>query len=203
MRPKNDFAALIGSRICHDLISPIGAIDNGLELLEMSIPSMGPEMELIAASVHHASARIRFFRIAFGSAGTQQVGKSEVTSILRDMFAEGRFDVIWKPEEGIPKTLIRLTFLALLCMESGMPFGGRIEIAHEDGKMLLTGHADKFKIDPSLWAILTGSPSLTDSPSDQPLIPAHVQFGLLHETATTEQRSLEVSTDNDLIVIKV
>lgn len=56
-----NYAALIGSRICHDLISPIGAINNGLELIEMSAPSLGPEMALISDSVTSASARIRFF----------------------------------------------------------------------------------------------------------------------------------------------
>lgn len=57
-----NLAALIGSRICHDLISPIGAINNGLELLGMSDTPEGPELELISESVGNASARIRFFR---------------------------------------------------------------------------------------------------------------------------------------------
>ena len=62
-----NLAALIGSRICHDLISPIGAINNGLELLDMNGGVQGAEMELISGSVGNAGARIRFFRIAFGS----------------------------------------------------------------------------------------------------------------------------------------
>ena len=64
-----NLSALIGSRICHDLISPIGAINNGLELLGMSGNTPGPEMELIHDSVGNASARIRYFRVAFGAAG--------------------------------------------------------------------------------------------------------------------------------------
>lgn len=58
-----DLPALIGSRICHDLISPIGAINNGLELLNMAGTGAapGPELELIGQSVESASARIRFF----------------------------------------------------------------------------------------------------------------------------------------------
>ena len=59
-----NLAALIGSRICHDLISPIGAINNGLELLGMTGSSEGPELQLITDSVGSATARIRFFRIA-------------------------------------------------------------------------------------------------------------------------------------------
>ena len=59
-----DLAALVSSRICHDLISPIGAINNGLELLNMSgLAHDGPEIQLIGDSVKSARARIRFFRI--------------------------------------------------------------------------------------------------------------------------------------------
>ena len=65
---REDLTALVGSRICHDLISPLGAIGNGLELLQLSGLPQGPEWALIAESVENASARIRFFRIAYGAA---------------------------------------------------------------------------------------------------------------------------------------
>jgi histidine phosphotransferase ChpT len=72
-----DLAALVSSRICHDLLSLIGAINNGLELLNMSGASpIGPEMQLICDSVKSASARIRFFRIAFGAASDDPVVRS-------------------------------------------------------------------------------------------------------------------------------
>ena len=88
-----DLAALVSSRICHDLISPIGAINNGLELLNMSgATPVGPEMQLIYDSVKSASARIRFFRIAFGTASDDPVVRNEVTSILTEMFNGGRLD---------------------------------------------------------------------------------------------------------------
>ena len=80
---ENDLAALIGSRICHDLISPIGAINNGLELVAMSGDVMSQEMELIAQSVENASARIRFFRVAFGSAGGQLIDRAESVSMRK------------------------------------------------------------------------------------------------------------------------
>ena len=68
MGQETTFATLIGSRICHDLISPIGAINNGIELIEMGSTASTPEMTLISESVVNASARIRYFRIAFGAA---------------------------------------------------------------------------------------------------------------------------------------
>lgn len=191
-----NFAALIGSRICHDLISPIGAINNGIELIEMSAPSLGPEMALISESVTNASARIRFFRIAFGAAGEQLIGRPEVISILKDVYAGGRLNVAWGPLDAQERRLVRLSFLSLLCMESGMPYGGRIEVEQDNGKIIVTGFADKFKIDADLWGILDGSKSQND------LRPAHVQFGLLPIIASDEKCTLEVSTSDEKATIR-
>lgn len=168
-----NLAALIGSRICHDLISPIGAINNGLELLDMSGNAPGPEMDLIQESVGNASARIRFFRIAFGAAGEQAMGRAEVMAILKDLMDGARLDVAWGPMNAQERKLVRLAFLALLCMENAMPYGGRVEISVDDTHWLLHGHADKLNIDDALWHILaTGT-----APND--LRPAQVQFALL------------------------
>ena len=126
MKPDLDFATLIGSRICHDLISPIGAVNNGLELLSMTGVSAGPEIELIGGGVNSASARIRFFRIAFGSAGEQMMGAAETAQTLQDYYAGTRWKVAWAPQDPMPRDQIRMAFLALLCLETGMPFGGAL-----------------------------------------------------------------------------
>jgi histidine phosphotransferase ChpT len=191
------FATLIGSRICHDLISPIGAINNGIELIEMSVPSMGPEMSLITESVTNASARIRFFRIAFGAAGVQLIGRPEVISILKDVYSGARLSVAWGPLEAQQRRKIRLTFLSLMCMETGMPFGGRIEVAEQDDRLVITGYADKFKIDPDLWGAFDGQKEAHD------LRPAHVQFGLLPVIATDEDVALDVSITEERIRISL
>ena len=85
-------AALIASRICHDLISPIGAIGNGVELMIMDASgASSQEMALIIESAGHANARIRYFRIAFGlCAPDQRIGRGEVAGILQDLAAGGR-----------------------------------------------------------------------------------------------------------------
>lgn len=168
-----NLAALIGSRICHDLISPIGAINNGLELLGMAGGTPGPEIDLIQESVGNASARIRFFRIAFGAAGEQMMGRAEVISILDDLMDGGRLDVAWGPLDPQPRGEVRMAFLALQCLENAMPYGGRIEISNDDSSWLLHGQADKLNIDEPLWNIL----ATREAPSD--LRPAQVQFALL------------------------
>ncbi len=179
-----NLAALIGSRICHDLISPIGAINNGLELLGMSGSSSGPEMDLIHESVGNASARIRFFRIAFGAAGEQMMGRTEVTSILDDLLAGGRLDVAWGPMDPQPRVSVRIAFLALQCVEAAMPYGGRVEISEEDGQWLLHGRADKLNIEEPLWEIL----ATREAPAD--LKPSQVQFALLPLIASDDDRRI-------------
>jgi histidine phosphotransferase ChpT len=190
-------ATLIGSRICHDLISPIGAINNGLELLSMApAPPDGPEMELIGTSVNNASARIRFFRIAFGAAGNQMVGRAEITSILRDVYTGSRLSLEWSPEDPQPRSAVRLAFLAILCLETAMPYGGNVEVAEQDGKWRLNGTADKLNADPALWDLLA------DNSTDAILQPAHVQFALLPTAANDEGKRIRYSSDESTITIE-
>lgn len=188
-------AALIGSRICHDLISPIGAINNGLELLTMSGDPAGPEMNLIGESVGNASARIRFFRIAFGSAGDQLVGAAEVQSILRDLYGTGRRSVEWTPTEAQPRSAVRLAFLSILCLESAMPFGGTVKVEAEHSSWCLVGTADRLNADPDLWSLLAGQGT---APSLQP---AHVQFALLPLIAQGDGRRVRSWVDDNQVTI--
>lgn len=189
-------AGLIGSRICHDLISPIGAINNGLELLGMSGDPAGPEIGLIGESVGNASARIRFFRVAFGAAGDQLVGPAEVQSILRDLFGASRLSPNWKTESPVQRAEVRLAFLAIMCMETAMPFGGRIDITCDDGAWLLSGRADRTNVNADLWAMLSGTAARPD------LLPSHVQFALLPLIAQDSARRITCQTDETTIKVE-
>lgn len=196
-RGQADLATLIGSRICHDLISPIGAINNGLELLSMADnPPAGPEMELIGTSVGNASARIRFFRIAFGAAGQQMVGRAEIISILRDLYEGSRLTLDWMPQEPQPRAAVRLSFLAILCLETAMPYGGRVAVSELDGTWQLKGTADKLNVDPVLWRLLS-APS-----DDATLQPSHVQFALLPTVADEDARRVSSTSDDSTITIQ-
>jgi histidine phosphotransferase ChpT len=154
MHEKPDLAALIGSRICHDLISPIGAIGNGVELLTMDNPGSSPELALIAQSVANANARIRFFRVAFGVASTdQRIGKSEVISILTDMTRGGRLIYAWNTASDLPRREVRLAFLLLQCLETAMAYGGRVQVDRDDTQWRISADAPRLKIDPALWEV--------------------------------------------------
>jgi histidine phosphotransferase ChpT len=189
-----NLAALIGSRICHDLISPIGAINNGLELLGMSDTHGGPEIELISESVDNASARIRFFRIAYGAASETEMGRAEVVSILNDSARGGRMTLAYGPLDGQPRWAIRMAFLAIQCLETSMPYGGRVEVNCDAGAWTITGYSTKSNADPNLWALLKGA-------EFENLAPAHVQFALLHAVARDSRRTIETELKDDLLRI--
>jgi histidine phosphotransferase ChpT len=94
MTERPDLSALIGSRICHDLISPIGAIGNGVELMLMDGGAKSPELALISESVANANARIRFFRIAFGAAGGDtRIARTEVHTVLTEITKGSRLQI--------------------------------------------------------------------------------------------------------------
>jgi histidine phosphotransferase ChpT len=180
-----DLVALVGSRICHDLISPIGAIGNGVELLLMEGGSKGPEMALITESVAHASARIRFFRVAFGAAGSdQRIGRGEVGSVLSDLTHGGRVQIDWAGSGDLPRRDVKLIFLMILCLESAMPYGGKITITRGEARWLILGTSARLKIDTALWECLAAPAALPE------IGPAQVQFLLLPDEISRQHRRL-------------
>lgn len=167
-----DLVALVGSRLCHDLISPLGAIGNGVELLAMSGAGMSPELQLIAQSVGSASARLKFFRVAFGQAASaQRLGKPEIAALLEDLARGGRLRIEWLAEGDHARGQIKLCFLAVLCLETALPWGGTLRIRGADGLWHLEAEAQKTRADPALWGLL-------DGPGAE-VSPAQVQFALL------------------------
>ncbi len=95
---------LMASRICHDVISPVGAINNGLELLqELGIESGGEAIGLIAKSAEQANRRLRLFRYAYGSAGsTEQVDSKDLRRTAFDYLEGSRSVLEWPETEPMP-----------------------------------------------------------------------------------------------------
>lgn len=147
-----DLTSLLGSRICHDLISPLGAIGNGVELLAMAGNAKSPEISLIEESIENANARIRFFRVAFGAAAPgQEIGRSEVKDVLAGLTRGGRVSIIWQVEGDMPRRETKLAFLCLQCLEAAMPWGGRITVAREGESWMLRAEASKLRELNGLW----------------------------------------------------
>lgn len=191
-----DLTALLGSRICHDLISPLGAIGNGVELLSMAPGSASPELALIAESVQAASARIRFFRAAFGAAGAdQKIGRAEILSILADMTRNGRIRFDWQAPHEVLRADAKLAFLSFLCIETALPWGGDVVAIAQGKDWSVRAQAERIKIDGPLWN------RLREPAGRGPLAAAHVQFALLPDTARRTGRIVTHSITEQAISI--
>lgn len=186
MTDKLDLTALLGSRICHDLISPIGAIGNGVELLMMDGSARGPELALIVDSVANANARIRFFRVAFGASGgsDQRIGLPEVKATISDLTRGGRIAISWTSGVDLSRREVKLAFLCIQCLESALPQGGRITVEKGESRWTLRAEAARLKIDQDLWEVLS-------NPSAHPDIgPAQIHFAILRDELARQHRRL-------------
>lgn len=192
----SDLGALVGSRICHDLISPLGAIGNGVELIALSGIDQTPEMALIADSVDSANARIRFFRVAFGAAADEQtIGAPEIGAIFDALDRSGRHRIDWRAGGG-PRREVKLAFLVVLCVESALPWGGTITVNRDDGgTWRITGKAERAKIDPLLWE------ALADAGAPLKVSSAEVEFPLARDGAARMGRALCVDTDRTGLIV--
>lgn len=191
---KPDLTALLGSRICHDLISPLGAIGNGIELLALGGGPMAPELALISESVLSANARIRFFRIAYGaSQGDQRISRAEASAILGDLWRGGRLTVDWLTDADLSRREAKILFLLLQCLESAMPFGGRIRVDRSGSRWILTGLAQKMRIEQALWEILVNrEPDSGIEAGQVHFALAAEEFHRQHRRLTAEIRATEI-----------
>ncbi len=148
-----ELSASIVSRICHDLVSPMGAISNGLELLQLSQQQGGAEFDLITQSVESATTRLRFYRIALGRVSAdQKMGRAEILSILTAMEKHQKQKCQWNSTVDLSRRQVKLVFLMLMCLETALPWGGRIEISDSAKGLEFTTISDRFKINDELWS---------------------------------------------------
>ena len=128
-----DLAALLCSRVCHDLISPTGAIVNGLEVLEEN----GDEetktfaLDLIKKSAKTASARLQFCRLAFGAAGsaTAQIDLGDAENMARAFIEDDKTKLAWNlPRALLPKNRVKLLLNMLIIAGQTIPRGGSLTV---------------------------------------------------------------------------
>ncbi|MGG7516572.1 histidine phosphotransferase ChpT [Allorhizobium undicola] len=130
-----DLAALLCSRVCHDVISPVGAITNGLELLDEG-GADEDAMELIRASALNASVRLKFARLAFGASGSvgASIDTGEAEKAARDFAAaEKKTELTWSgPRAIIAKNRVKLLLNLFLVAYGAIPRGGNMDIVLEN-----------------------------------------------------------------------
>jgi len=128
-----DFASLLVSRVCHDLVSPVGAVVNGLEVLEEETDSAmrADALRLVAASAEQAAARLQFARIAFGAAGSAgaELDLTEVARVVAGLLRGGKVELIWRASAvNWPKDWAKLVMNATLVAADCLPRGGRVVV---------------------------------------------------------------------------
>lgn len=133
-----DLAALMCSRLCHDLLSPVGALNNGLELLEDETdPDMRKRcIDLLGASARTTAQKLKYFRLAFGSAGGygEHVNAEEPKELIAGIIAENdRVTMEWVSNDNqLPKMAVKVLLnLALIAIDS-LVRGGNITVAIEN-----------------------------------------------------------------------
>jgi histidine phosphotransferase ChpT len=128
-----DLAALLCSRVCHDLISPVGAIVNGLEVLEEAKDEETKTfaLDLIRKSARTASAKLQFCRIAFGAAGSagSQIDTGDAEKISRGFLEDEKTKIAWNlPRVLMGKNRVKLLLNMLLIAGQAIPRGGNLTV---------------------------------------------------------------------------
>ena len=159
MKPV-DFASLLCSRLCHDLMSPIGALNNGIELLaDETDPDMREKcLELLADSARASANKLKFFRLAFGAAGGfgEDVDTHEAEIALEGLFgAERRIELGWAvSDDKLPKDAVKLLLNLAMLAGDALVRGGRLDVGAErqgdEIELAVRAEGPRILLDPTL-----------------------------------------------------
>ena len=134
-----------------------------------------PEIALIAEALASARTRIDCFRIAFGAAGqAQRMTQAEFGRLISDLGQGGRSRIVAETEGDLSRGTVKMLLLALMCLETAMPWGAQITIRQTGRAWRLRAIGDRARADPLLWAWLDGGAEELPEPD-----PSTVHFALL------------------------
>ena len=192
-----DFASLLCSRLCHDLLSPVGALNNGLELLaDETDPEMRARcLELLNESARASANKLKFFRLAFGAAGGfgDAVDAREAKAAIDGLFgSDGRVEINWLVEETtLSKTAIKVLLNIVLIAGDALVRGGRldigVEIAGRRTEIVVRAEGPRLVLDPELRTALTGETG------ENALTPRAAAAWLVHQLAVESGGAAMVS----------
>ena len=132
-----ELAALISSKICHDVIGPVGAIYNGLEILDEDDDAEAKNyaLDVIRNVTQQASARLQFARFAFGAAGSAgaQIELGTAEQISRGLVGQGKHKLVWRGKPGhMVKDKVKLLLNLIASAITALPRGGEIQVSIGD-----------------------------------------------------------------------
>ena len=201
-----DLPALLASRLCHDLISPVGAIGNGLDLVaEIGIsPAVSEEIAMVADSAARASALLQFYRLAFGRADPDAgaVAREVIAGHAATQIASARIEVEIAPLSGpaLPRPVARLVCLMLMAARHVAGGAGALSVrlAADDTLPVLVEVAAARNID-----MATGPAALLAGPLPADLSPRVVEFALLRDGAGRLGLDLQARPRGERLVIEL
>jgi histidine phosphotransferase ChpT len=170
-----DLASLLCSRLCHDLLSPVGAMNNGLELLaDEHDPEMRQRcMDLLAESAKSAADKLKFFRLAFGAAGGfgSDVDPNEAKAVIEPLVtSSGRTTLEWAVPAGLmPKRAIKILLNLVLLANDALVRGGTLFVGAEsrdkEQEIVIRANGPRIVMDAAIRDTLAGAldPSMVDS----------------------------------------
>jgi len=203
---QTDLAALLCSKLCHDLLSPVGAMNNGLELLaDETDPEMQKRcMDLLADSARSAADKLKYFRLAFGAAGGfgDEVDTSEARAVIEPLVtSDGRTTLDWSVPEGLlPKRAVKILLNLVLIANDAVVRGGSISVGAEnrgnEQEIVIRANGEKVILDEAVGNALSGK--LTESDIDSRTAPAWMVTQLAKEGGGMVQ--LAAPTGEQLII---
>jgi histidine phosphotransferase ChpT len=155
-----EFASLLCSRLCHDLLSPVGAMNNGIELLvDEEDPDMRARViELLADSARAAADRLKFFRLAFGAGGGfgETLDANEVKVAVQGLVrANPRIELGWMVETPvIPKTGAKILLNLVMVAFDALVRGGRLDVGVEGGEVVVRAEGPRIVLDAEIRGVL-------------------------------------------------
>lgn len=199
-----DLAALLCSRVCHDVISPVGAVVNALEVLEEDDPSMRDfALELIKKSARNASARLQFARLAFGAAGSAgaMIDLGDAGNVANGFLNDEKLSLDWEaPRALLPKNQVKLLLNLLIIASQAVPRGGKLisraSVEGEQGSFEITATGSHARIPAHVEELLAGNaPGGTiDAHAVQP-----VYTGMVARAAGMD---ISIAIDGETVTIK-
>ena len=200
-----DFASLLCSRLCHDLLSPVGALNNGLELLaDEHDPEMRARcLELLSESAKASANKLKFFRLAFGAAGGfgETVDSREARAAIEGLFGDNhKVNLGWLVEDAtLPKAAIKVLLNLSLIAGDALIRGGQLDVGAEavGGQVEIVVRADgpRIVLDPELRTALLGAQG------EAPITPRAAAAYLVHSLVAEGGGSVQVSDPDEALLL--
>ncbi|MBI1868110.1 MAG: histidine phosphotransferase [Methylocystis sp.] len=200
-----DLAALLASRVCHDAISPVGAIINGLEVLdeEKDGEMRGHALALIKSSASEASARLQFCRLAFGAAGSKgaAIDTGDAEHVTRQLLADDRTQLLWSvPHVLMSKNKVKLLLNLCLIADAAIARGGVIAVSSTDEEepiaIRIEARGANARVGANVAALLEGRPQ------DGVVDARSIQIYYAGLVARSCGLSVSISASPELVVIE-